>query len=176
MPGGGSENLGCSSCPQCLGPNRTTDTGISVPMPGRSRPRLHVVSPSSRRSGSESEAAGRHSRSTSPSSRCAWRASSARCPATSSRIVEPVAILKAQVLLDLSDNGLLERHGLPPTLDEALASIGLTPAVLEDLSAQLDAEAACRATRVVRESPRVGRNDACPCGSGRKFKRCCGAQ
>jgi SEC-C motif-containing protein len=21
----------------------------------------------------------------------------------------------------------------------------------------------------------VGRNDACPCGSGRKFKRCCGA-
>ncbi len=26
----------------------------------------------------------------------------------------------------------------------------------------------------VRAAPRVGRNDACPCGSGRKFKRCCG--
>lgn len=25
----------------------------------------------------------------------------------------------------------------------------------------------------VRESPRVGRNDPCPCGSGRKFKKCC---
>ncbi len=25
-------------------------------------------------------------------------------------------------------------------------------------------------------SPRAGRNDPCPCGSGRKFKRCCGAQ
>ena len=24
------------------------------------------------------------------------------------------------------------------------------------------------------ESPRVGRNDPCPCGSGRKFKKCCG--
>ncbi|HRF11915.1 MAG TPA: SEC-C metal-binding domain-containing protein, partial [Candidatus Accumulibacter phosphatis] len=23
--------------------------------------------------------------------------------------------------------------------------------------------------------PKVGRNDPCPCGSGRKFKRCCGA-
>jgi uncharacterized protein YecA (UPF0149 family) len=26
----------------------------------------------------------------------------------------------------------------------------------------------------VRAAPRVGRNDPCPCGSGRKFKRCCG--
>ena len=25
-----------------------------------------------------------------------------------------------------------------------------------------------------REAPRVGRNDPCPCGSGKKFKQCCG--
>ncbi len=25
-----------------------------------------------------------------------------------------------------------------------------------------------------RETPKVGRNEPCPCGSGRKFKRCCG--
>jgi uncharacterized protein len=25
------------------------------------------------------------------------------------------------------------------------------------------------------KSPKVGRNDPCPCGSGRKYKRCCGA-
>jgi hypothetical protein len=25
-----------------------------------------------------------------------------------------------------------------------------------------------------REDPRVGRNDPCPCGSGKKFKKCCG--
>ena len=25
-----------------------------------------------------------------------------------------------------------------------------------------------------RETPKVGRNDPCPCGSGRKFKKCCG--
>jgi uncharacterized protein len=28
---------------------------------------------------------------------------------------------------------------------------------------------------VRRVAPKVGRNDPCPCGSGRKFKKCCGA-
>jgi preprotein translocase subunit SecA len=28
---------------------------------------------------------------------------------------------------------------------------------------------------VVREGPKVGRNEPCPCGSGKKFKKCCGA-
>ncbi|MBM7070738.1 SEC-C domain-containing protein [Shewanella sp. 202IG2-18] len=27
---------------------------------------------------------------------------------------------------------------------------------------------------IIRESPKVGRNDPCPCGSGKKFKKCCG--
>ena len=25
-----------------------------------------------------------------------------------------------------------------------------------------------------RDLPKVGRNDACPCGSGKKYKKCCG--
>lgn len=29
---------------------------------------------------------------------------------------------------------------------------------------------------VQRESEKVGRNDPCPCGSGKKYKKCCGAQ
>jgi uncharacterized protein len=29
------------------------------------------------------------------------------------------------------------------------------------------------ASSVRRESPRVGRNDPCPCGSGKKYKKCC---
>ena len=28
---------------------------------------------------------------------------------------------------------------------------------------------------VVREGPKVGRNDPCPCGSGKKDKKCCGS-
>lgn len=27
---------------------------------------------------------------------------------------------------------------------------------------------------IVREEPKVGRNDPCPCGSGKKYKQCCG--
>ena len=27
---------------------------------------------------------------------------------------------------------------------------------------------------IMRDTARVGRNDLCPCGSGKKFKRCCG--
>jgi uncharacterized protein len=30
--------------------------------------------------------------------------------------------------------------------------------------------------QVQREAPKVGRNDACPCGSGKKYKKCCGAE
>jgi hypothetical protein len=29
--------------------------------------------------------------------------------------------------------------------------------------------------RKKREESRVGRNDPCPCSSGRKYKKCCGA-
>ncbi len=29
-------------------------------------------------------------------------------------------------------------------------------------------------TPVVRETPKIGRNDQCPCGSGKKYKKCCG--
>jgi preprotein translocase subunit SecA len=29
-------------------------------------------------------------------------------------------------------------------------------------------------TPFVRAAPKVGRNDSCPCGSGKKHKKCCG--
>ncbi len=29
---------------------------------------------------------------------------------------------------------------------------------------------------IVREEPKVGRNDPCPCGSGKKYKKCCGRE
>ncbi|RJG06619.1 YecA family protein [Noviherbaspirillum cavernae] len=29
--------------------------------------------------------------------------------------------------------------------------------------------------QVQRDAPKVGRNDPCPCGSGKKYKKCCGA-
>ena len=29
-------------------------------------------------------------------------------------------------------------------------------------------------TPYVRTEPKIGRNDPCPCGSGKKYKKCCG--
>ena len=34
---------------------------------------------------------------------------------------------------------------------------------------------AASAQPIVRDGPKVGRNDPCPCGSGKKYKKCCGA-
>lgn len=66
-----------------------------------------------------------------------------------------------------------------------------TPAQREELSEQIPASVAwiyrfwqpyrrAVAERTIgtsfqREHPKVGRNDPCPCGSGKKFKKCCGA-
>lgn len=32
-----------------------------------------------------------------------------------------------------------------------------------------------KSTTVVNQGPKIGRNDPCPCGSGKKYKKCCGA-
>jgi len=38
----------------------------------------------------------------------------------------------------------------------------------------VDAEAP-KVEQIRRDSPKVGRNDPCPCSSGKKYKKCCGA-
>ena len=42
-----------------------------------------------------------------------------------------------------------------------------------ELRKQAKRSAAVAATRVTK--PKIGRNEPCPCGSGKKFKKCCGA-
>ena len=37
-----------------------------------------------------------------------------------------------------------------------------------------ESENADKHTPVVNEGPKVNRNDPCPCGSGKKYKNCCG--
>ncbi len=54
--------------------------------------------------------------------------------------------------------------------DESAIGTGLTP---ESASAEPQ-EADEPAIPVRREEPKVGRNEPCPCGSGRKYKDCCG--
>lgn len=37
-----------------------------------------------------------------------------------------------------------------------------------------EAADAVEKAKPLRTGPKVGRNDPCPCGSGKKFKQCCG--
>lgn len=57
------------------------------------------------------------------------------------------------------------------TLDAAIDDLVLAVAELFDLTH----DARYRVETVRRTLPKVGRNDPCPCGSGRKFKQCHGA-
>ena len=50
---------------------------------------------------------------------------------------------------------------------EAVADPGAEAAMNAALSAS-------HAKPVVRDAPKTGRNDPCPCGSGKKYKKCCG--
>jgi hypothetical protein len=45
---------------------------------------------------------------------------------------------------------------------------------MEDLDEPIWLNEGSDAIPVVRDSPKIGRNDPCPCGSGRKYKKCCG--
>ena len=56
------------------------------------------------------------------------------------------------------------------TLDEAIDELVASVADLYELTA----EARYHVETVRRETPKVGRNDPCPCGSGRKYKQCHG--
>jgi SWIM/SEC-C metal-binding protein len=50
--------------------------------------------------------------------------------------------------------------------------IGFEPDKPEDIS---DLEKLLNPTKPVQSTKKVGRNDPCPCGSGKKFKKCCGS-
>ncbi|HKW84864.1 MAG TPA: UPF0149 family protein [Burkholderiaceae bacterium] len=65
----------------------------------------------------------------------------------------------------------LDREHPLPTLDAAMEDLVVTVADLHDLTRDLR----YRVDTVKRETPKVGRNDPCPCGSGKKFKQCHGA-
>ena len=74
-------------------------------------------------------------------------------------------------LLDPAQLRDLDSDGELPTREEREDIVDDLPYILADMNAQR--------LRDLRPAParrldRTGRNDACPCGSGRKYKRCCG--
>lgn len=67
---------------------------------------------------------------------------------------------RAQELLDLC-----RKHGWE-------VIVGVEPDKTEDITDVLELHTPERFT-VRNQAPAVGRNDRCPCGSGRKYKHCC---
>jgi len=69
-------------------------------------------------------------------------------------------------------------HNLPQTTIHETAAPFHDPASVAGGSAAGDvvseANEALSKAQPVRAVPRVGRNDLCPCGSGKKYKKCCG--
>jgi len=64
----------------------------------------------------------------------------------------------------------LEKEHPLATLDEAIEDLIVIVADLEDLTR----DRRYKVETVKREEPKVGRNDPCPCGSGKKYKQCHG--
>jgi uncharacterized protein len=69
-----------------------------------------------------------------------------------------------------------ELSDVPPTLPqdraEIVEALSAIPLTIRDF--WRDRAAGLHAAEPLR-STKIGRNDPCPCGSGRKYKRCCGA-
>ncbi len=57
------------------------------------------------------------------------------------------------------------------THHDAAVNVGFSESEVEGLDPQGEA---ARPQTIRREVPKVGRNDPCPCGSGKKYKKCCG--
>jgi SWIM/SEC-C metal-binding protein len=53
---------------------------------------------------------------------------------------------------------------------DIIAIVGLEPDKPEDIT---DIERVLLTREPARAAPKIGRNDPCPCGSGKKFKKCC---
>jgi preprotein translocase subunit SecA len=66
----------------------------------------------------------------------------------------------------------IEGYGVGETLR---TTAGAEKGEMAQAAAQAQGEGA-KVKQIVREGPKVGRNDPCPCGSGKKYKKCCGAK
>jgi uncharacterized protein len=80
-----------------------------------------------------------------------------------------LGILSGFVALD--DPEFVPADNIDELLDEGAALIPRVITVLHKISLERAREHVT--ARPVR-APKIGRNDPCPCGSGQKYKRCCG--
>lgn len=89
-----------------------------------------------------------------------------------SELLEPMFMLNGMLKEDAEKNG--ERWFNPAEEERLLADIqDNLPVIVQTLYNFWRAKRG--GTTVQHEEPKTGRNDPCPCGSGKKFKQCCGS-
>ncbi len=83
-------------------------------------------------------------------------------------------IVRVQIRLNADPNAriprprkMYETHGESSQFSNMAARQALQARAAENAHAQ-------SSIQIVRSTPKVGRNDPCPCGSGKKYKNCCG--
>jgi uncharacterized protein len=87
-----------------------------------------------------------------------------------SELLEPLFILNGMLREDAEKSG--ERWFAPAEEERLIAEIEENlPVIVQTI---YNFWRNRRAGPAVSESSKVGRNDPCPCGSGKKFKQCCG--
>ena len=77
------------------------------------------------------------------------------------------SLFNLQVVTEQAPEQLQQRR--PPRRPSSLTFTG------PNQGATAAGEEAGKTKTVTRDQPKVGRNDPCPCGSGKKYKKCCGA-
>jgi preprotein translocase subunit SecA len=75
----------------------------------------------------------------------------------------------------VEDAQLQRRGGLRTTMSHPEADDLAKSHAEQERAASTPVGGPTKPTTVRRSQPKVGRNDPCPCGSGKKYKRCCGA-
>jgi preprotein translocase subunit SecA len=77
------------------------------------------------------------------------------------------SLFNLQVVAEQPPEALRQRR--PPRRQSSLTFTG------PNQGAAAAGEEAGKVKTVTRDHPKIGRNDPCPCGSGKKYKKCCGA-
>lgn len=78
-----------------------------------------------------------------------------------------------KILLNIQKAGELKREQTAKITSVAQATLDSINVVSEN-KPQVPQTSDVKRTPVVNQEPKVGRNDPCPCGSGKKYKNCCG--
>ena len=82
-------------------------------------------------------------------------------------------IIRVQIRLDASPSRPMQARKTVESHGEStqFSNMAARQAVQARSSANANAQSSIQ---IVRSTPKVGRNDPCPCGSGKKYKNCCG--